>query len=200
MARNHFQLMGGQSPRQRIWDAIRAQGNKAFDVRDVTPGDVVTVGVRDYLTGLALAGYLTVTQAGKAPRTPTIYRLARDAGAEAPRVRKNGEEITGNGDEAMWGAMQALYSFTTRVLAKMSGAKEVTVKNYCRALEKAGYLTVERKAKAGVQMQYRLMRSRVQGPRPPHVTRLKAVYDPNIHAIVWQQNADDALEESEGAK
>lgn len=189
-------LAGGKSPRQRIWEAIRAMSG-SFDVRDVTPSDVATVAARDYLTGLALAGYLTVTQQGKAPRTPTLYKLARDAGAEAPRVRKNGEEIAGSGDEAMWGAMQALGAFTTRVLAKMSGAKEATVKSYCRALEKAGYLTVERAAKRGVQMQYRLLKSRVQGPRPPHVTRLKAVYDPNIHQIVWQQNADDALEESE---
>jgi hypothetical protein len=194
MASNHFELMGGKSPRQRIWDAIRAMNGKLFDVRDVTPGDVQTVGVRDYLVGLALAGYLKVVNQGKAPRDASIYQLARDAGAEAPRVRKNGEEISGNGNEAMWGAMQALGSFTTRVLAKMSGAKEATVKSYCRALEKAGYLTVERAAKAGVQMQYRLLKSRVQGPRPPHVTRLKAVYDPNIHAIVWQQNADDVVE------
>jgi len=193
------QLTGGKSPRQRIWEAIRARKGYIFDVRDVTPGDVATVAARDYLAGLALAGYLRIEQQGKAPRTPTYFMLARDAGIEAPRVRKNGEVIADKGGEAMWGAMQALGSFTLRVLANMSGAKPETVKRYCHALALAGYLTVEREAKAGMPMVYRLIRSHVQGPRPPAVTRLKAVYDPNIHRIVWQQNADDALEESEGA-
>lgn len=198
----HLELAGGKSQRQRIWEAIRATGGKPFDVRDVTPGSVPTATAREYLAGLAAAGYLTVERQGKAPRTATIFRLARDAGAEAPRVRKNGEEVTqGSGNEAIWGAMMAIGSFTPRVLAEMSGAKHSTVQHYCMLLERAGYLTVEREGKGrgrgGIASQYRLLKSRVNGPRPPMITRLKAVYDPNIHEIVWQQNADDALEAAE---
>lgn len=198
----HLELAGGKSQRQRVWENVRATNGKQFDVRDVTPGDVPTATARDYLVGLAAAGYLTVVTPGKAPRTASTYIMARDAGAEAPRVRKNGEEVTqGHGNEAIWGAMQALGSFTARVLTEMSGAKESTVKHYCMQLEKAGYLTLDRagrgKGRGGTASQYRLLKSRISGPRPPMITKLKAVYDPNIHEIVWQQNADDALEEAE---
>lgn len=200
----HLELAGGKSQRQRIWEKIRIKGVKQFDIADVTPGGVPIATARDYLCGLAAAGFLTVVQQGKKPRTPSIYKLAVDAGAEAPRVTKQGEIVTqGHGNEAIWVAMQALGSFGSLVLAEMSGAKESTVKTYCAALVHAGYLTVVREGKGrgrgGVAAQYRLLMSRVNGPRPPMITRLKAVYDPNIHKIVWQQNADDALEESEAA-
>lgn len=114
-------------------------------------------------------------------------------------------EVTqGQGNEAIWGAMQALGNFNTRVLAEMSDAKESTVKTYCQLLTCAGYLTIDRKGKGmgsgGIATQYRLLASRVKGPRPPMITRLKAVYDPNIHEIVWQQNADHAIEAMEDAQ
>jgi hypothetical protein len=194
-----FELAGGKSQRQRIWEATRATGGKDFCQAEVTPGNVPPATARDYLRGLAKAGYLLLVQEGCAPRTRAIFRLVKDAGAEAPRVDKQGNEVTqGNGNEAIWGAMQALGSFTPRVLAEMSGAKLGTVKSYCTALAHAGYLTVEREGKGrghgGIASQYRLLKSRINGPRPPMITRLKAVYDPNIHEIVWQQNADDALE------
>lgn len=203
MARKPIQteLAGGKSQRQRIWDLIRKMKN-GFDQRDVTPGGVPNDTARDYLRGLANGGFLTVTLQGKAPVAKSIYKLARDIGAEAPRVNRKGEVVTqGQGNEAIWGAMQALGSFSPRVLAEMSGAPEQTVKTYCKMLERADYLTVERQGKGtgrgGIQTQYRLLKSRVSGPRPPMITRLKAVYDPNIHEIVWQQNADDALEATE---
>lgn len=196
----HLELTGGKSQRQRVWEAVCAMNGKPFDVRDVTPGNVPTATAREYLVGLAAAGYLTVVTQGKAPRTASIYKQVRDAGAEAPRVNKKGEIVTqGHGNEAIWGAMQALGSFTPRVLAEMSGSKQSTVQHYCTALERAGYLTVEREGKGrgcgGISSQYRLLKSRVTGPRPPMITKLKAVYDPNIHEIVWQQTADDAAEE-----
>jgi len=101
--------------------------------------------------------------------------------------------------------MQALGNFTPRVLAEMSGVKETTVKSYCIALRKAGYLTVEREDRHGggrgvaIQAQYRLVRSLVHGPKPPMITRLKAVYDPNIHRIVWQQS-EEALNAGERSR
>lgn len=198
----HLELAGGKSQRQRIWEHIRATQGKDFDIADVTPGGVPVATARDYLRGLAAANYLIVVQQGKRPRTPSIYSLVIDAGAEAPRVTKQGETVTqGHGNEAIWVAMQALGTFSSLVLAEMSGAKESTVKTYCAALVHAGYLTVVREGKGrgrgGIAAQYRLLMSRVRGPRPPMITRLKAVYDPNIHEIVWQQDEDDALEELE---
>lgn len=198
-----LELAGGKSQRQRIWEAVLTTTGKTFELADVTPGGVPDDISRDYLRGLTLAGYLELIQQGKAPRVRAMWKLLRESGAEAPRVNRRGIEATqGRGNEAIWGAMQALGSFTPRVLAEMAGIKESTVKSYCFALSHAGYLTVERQGKGngcgGIQAQYRLLKSRVQGPRPPMITRLKAVYDPNIHQIVWQQNADDVLEEMDG--
>lgn len=197
----HLEMAGGKSQRQRIWEAIR-QNAKLFTQMNVTPTDVPDDTVRTYLRGLTKAGYIEITQQGRVPALRNKWRLIRDAGAEAPRVTKAGVDVTqGQGNEAIWGAMQALGIFTVRVLTEMSGAKEYTVKSYCHALEKACYLTVTRESnRHGLQTEYRLLKSRVRGPRPPMITRLKAVYDPNIHEIVWQQNEDDALEEMDGVK
>lgn len=206
----HLELAGGKSQRQRIWENIRRFGQVPFDLSSVTPGDVPRATARDYLKGLACAGYLSVSPSpqpspGGRGGIKGSYTLTRDVGIEAPRVRRNGEEVTqGHGNEALWGAMLALRTFNTRVLANMAGVKETTTKSYCMALERAGYLTIDRAGKGtgkgGILANYRLLTSRVQGPRPPMITRLKAVYDPNIHQIVWQQNADDALEELETVK
>lgn len=199
----HLELAGGQSRRQRIWSLIRGMNGAEFDIADVMPGDISIQTARDYLSGLSRAGYLETIQASGS-RTRAIYRLVKDAGVEAPRVTRHGAAVTqGHGNESLWGAMQALGSFNARVLAEMAGVKESTVKNYCMLLARAGYLTIDRQGKGvgrgGIATQYRLLTSRVNGPRPPMITRLKAVYDPNIHAIVWQQNADDVIDEMEGA-
>lgn len=198
----HLELQGGKSPRQRLWELIRATAGRDFEQMEVTPGGITNGSACDYLQGLTAAGFLKITRPAKSDRTRQRWKLIKDPGVEAPRVRKNGEIVTqGAGNEAIWGAMQALGSFTPRVLAKMSGVKETTVKSYCQALAKAGYLTVERESKTGggggMQAQYRLLKSKVNGPRPPMITRLKAIYDPNINQIVWQQGPDEVLEEAD---
>lgn len=204
----NLELSGGQSKRQRIWNLIRSTNEHGFDIADVTPGDINIKSVRDYLAGLTNAGYLECIEddaPDKYPRKRLTYLLINDSGLEAPRVTKQGEKVTqGQGNEALWGAMQALGSFNARVLAEMAGVKENTVKTYCTMLQHAGYLTVDRRGKGigqgGIATQYRLLTSKVNGPRPPMITRLKAVYDPNIHKIVWQQNADHAIEAMEDAR
>lgn len=199
----HLELKGGKSQRQRIWELIRKHAEQEFTQQDVTPGGIPNDTARDFLRALAKAGFLQQVQAGTAQRIKGRWKLLNDAGAEAPRVNKQGKIVTqGNGNEAIWGAMQAIGTFTPRLLTEISGAKPATVKSYCELLFKAGYLTLERPSKTcahgGIQAQYRLLRSKIKGPRPPMITRLKAVYDPNIHEFVWQQNADDVLEEAEG--
>lgn len=195
------ELTGGKSQRQRIWDLIRKKPS-GFSIPDVTPGGTSSDTSRDYLYGLTIAGYLEVKVQGKPPRTQTEWKLVKDIGAEAPRVNKHGKEVTqGRGNEAIWGAMQALGTFTYRVLASMSGVPESTVKTYCMMLDRAGYLAIDVKGQGkgcgGIPTTYRLLKSRVTGPRPPMITKLKAVYDPNVHQIVWQQDEDDAVEMAE---
>lgn len=197
----NLELTGGKSKRQRIWDLIRATGRATFEAAEVTPGDIHRETAKCYLKSLVRGEYLGCNLTGES----MIYYLINDAGIEAPRVTKQGEKVTqGQGNESMWGAMQALGSFNTRVLGEMAGVVEPTVKRYCTMLYNAGYLTVDRQGKGtgrgGIATQYRLLASKVNGPRPPMITRLKAVYDPNIHEIVWQQNADHAIEALEDAQ
>lgn len=197
------ELSGGKSQRQRIWEEIRNKGGQDFDVADVTPGDVSLATSRYYIRSLSRAGYLSEMTQATGRNVRDTWSLIRNVGAEAPRVRKNGDVVTqGNGNEAIWGAMIALKTFNVRILAEMAGIKESTTKAYCTTLALAGYLAIDRVGKGmgrgGILTTYRLLTSRIQGPRPPMITRLKAVYDPNIHQIVWQQNADHAIEETEG--
>lgn len=184
------ELAGGQSPRQRVWAHIRKQTGE-FTWKEVTPGDVHKRTALDYLSGLVAAGYLT-------HRNPGYYLLFRDNGIEAPRVRKDGSEVTqGSGNEAIWGAISVIGSpFDAQSIADISGAALGTVKTYCLYLERAGYLTVASKGKGGSKPSlYQTVKSRISGPRAPMITRLKVVYDPNLHQIVWGEGADEAVKE-----
>jgi len=190
------ELAGGQSPRQRIWANIRRQTTE-FTWRDVSPGDVVRRTAQPYLDSLVSAGYLALITTAPA----ACYLLVRDNGIEAPRVRKDGSEVTqGGGNEAIWGAISVLDTFNAHTLTDLSGAALGTVKHYCKFLEHAGYLTVVIKGKGGsAASTYRTVKSRITGPRAPMITRLKAVYDPNMHQIVWSEGADEAVKEMDHA-
>jgi len=196
----HLEMQGGKTPRQRIWQMVRATAGKDFELNDVTPVGVTNDSACDYLQGLTGAGILTITRRARSDRTRQRWQLVNDPGVEAPRLRKDGQLVTqGSVNEAIWGAMQALGGFTTRVLAEVAAVNEKTVKSYVYALRKAGYLTIEREDKHGgrkgsIQAEYRLLKSKVHGPRPPMITRAKVVYDPNIHQIVVVQDADEVLE------
>lgn len=189
------ELAGGQSPRQRVWAYIRRQPGE-FSWKDVTPGGVPKKTSTDYLKSLVAAGYLIVGSDESRP-----YSLARDNGIEAPRVRKDGSEVTqGSGNEAIWGAVTVLDTFNVETIADLSGAAYSTVKTYCRFLERAGYLTIVIQGKGGcAATTYRTVKSRISGPRAPMITRLKVVYDPNLHQIVWGEGADEAVKEMDHA-
>lgn len=197
----HLELAGGKSQRQRIWDMIRARpkNQERFSQRDVTPGGIADDTARDFLRALVKADIVRIVRPHDNRGTVTLYDLFDDRGAEVPRINKRGETVDqGQGNEAIWGAMQALGTFSYRLLAEMSGATEQTVKSYCLMLARAGYLQTDQPAKStgrgGTPAKFRLLKSRINGPRPPMITRLKAVYDPNIHQIVWQEGADEAVE------
>lgn len=189
------ELAGGQSPRQRMWSYIRRQTGE-FDWKDVTPGGVPRKTATDYLKNLVAAGYLTLVNSDT-----QAFVLARDNGIEAPRVRKDGSEVTqGNGNEAIWGAITVLDTFDAQTIADLSGAAMGTVKTYCKHLARAGYLTVANQGKGGrAATIYRTVKSRISGPRAPMITRLKVVYDPNLHQVVWSEGADEAVREMDHA-
>ena len=188
------ELIGGKSPRQRVWELARRQYSR-FGWKEVTPGGVPKKTSTDYLAALCRAGYLRESEAPNCTGEK-LYLFARDNGIEAPRVRDDGSPVTqGGGNEAMWGALGVLDTFDTRTLAELSGAALHTVKTYCLYLARAGYLTVAIKGGRGAATVYRVVKSRISGPRAPMITRLKVVYDPNTHQVVWGEGADEAARE-----
>lgn len=175
----------GASPRQAIWSAIRRMDGP-FELPDIVgKTDAHPKTVLDYLTALSASGHLGREGTGKA----AIYRLVRDTGQEAPKVRPDGSTSSaGRGSENMWRAMRTLAEFSPADIAVHATAGDVVVseavaKAYCRMLLATEYLRVVRKAQPmrGCLAVYRLIRN--SGPKAPMIQRVKRVYDPNTGEV-----------------
>ena len=191
---------GGKSPRQRIWEAIRAN-RKSFtreSLADYCNGMESMISC--YIAALLKAEFIEVIAEEKVnvggiqPRL--TYRLVRDNGVEAPRVSKGGEIVSmGTGNEAMWRTMHRMFErtpFTFKELVAFASTtahpiKVETAKAYIAALYRAGYLKLvvkEKRGKTPSGAKYVLIASRYTGPRAPMVQRTRTVYDPNEHRVV----------------
>lgn len=203
----HLELVGGKGPRQRIWDAIRAWHRKhgadgeAFDRLDVMPGDVADDTARDYLRALERAGHIVKVRAARQNVRQT-WRLAVDAGIEAPRLRPDGTPVTqGRAQEQMWRTLRMQKGdINARELAACASTQTVPVNaaaasDYLRNLGNAGYLQTTAEGRAGGRnaalARYRLRAEANTGPRPPMVCRTDCVYDPNLGRVVWQAGVTD---------
>jgi hypothetical protein len=199
-------LVGGKGPRQLIWESIREVSKHVqefteseihlainHDVRGLTsPG-----AIADYRKALVAAGILAVaSKPVLATHIPGTYRLVKDEGLEAPRIRKDGTRVTqGLAQEQMWRTLRLLQGDTNaRELAAHASTQTIHVpedaaKSYLGMLIKAEYLVLTKAGKGtgkgGIQARYRLKPSRNTGPRPPMICRTKVVYDPNEDKIVW---------------
>jgi hypothetical protein len=187
----HLELAGGKGLRQRLWDRIRASG-EPFAVTDLLHGGEDESTAREYITGLFHAGYLDLRRAAVPRKLTALYSLARDAGAEAPRVRKDGTPVTmGLAQEQMWRTLRMLTGDTNaRELAAHASTPQIPVRetaaaDYLGNLQRASYLSVTKPSQLGRKglTRYRLVTN--TGPRPPMVCRADAVYDPNLGKTVW---------------
>lgn len=198
---------GGKGPRQRIWEAIRAEQGVAWTRYHIARA----TGVEDatlttYVQALHKAGI--VEKVGEAPignlAAEGQWRLARDEGLEAPRLRRDGSRVTqGLAQEAMWRTLRLIKDDTNaRELAAHAGTGAIPVadgsaKDYLLALFHAGYLIRTRAGKGlgkpgkGLPARYRLNPARNTGPRPPMICRTKVVYDPNEDKVVWAPMVTD---------
>ena len=198
---------GALTPRDRIWSAIRRFGRVGEgDARAFSVVEIMTLsGQRDdtalsYLRALEKAGY--VSAGGEAPlalrrrREFRCFRLVRDVGVDAPRVKADGSPAEENaGREQMWRAVRILREFDFRELSVAASTEEHPVapdeaQSYMRFLKLGGYLAVARPARSGNQNpapeRLRFIRSRNTGPRAPLVTREKSVLDGNSGAVVYE--------------
>ena len=201
---------GGKGPRQLIWESIRTlqRSGKPFSEIQIWQGVPCEVrqsldlgAVRDYRRALVAAGILGVGVAST-PRATGTYRLLKDEGLEAPRLRKDGTRVTqGLAQEQMWRTLRLLTCDTnSRELAAHASSDKVPVaelaaRDYLKTLFVAGYLLRTKEGHGtgagGIQARYKLKPSRNTGPRPPMVCRTRVVYDPNEDKVVWQPKVSE---------
>lgn len=201
----HLELIGGKTARQRVWEAIRRQtvAFTCYQIARQAEADDETV--LTYLRALTLAGFVEVVEAVQEIGDVQTYRLARDNGVEAPRLTARGKPVQqGRKTEALWRAMRVLSQkgdFCPRdLLAVASTAAEPisfeTAKSYVLHLVRAGYLRVTQPARrvgigqGRLSARYRLLPARNTGPRPPMIQRTKAIFDPNLNAVVWSEQEE----------
>ena len=192
---------GGKGPRQRIWEAIRARGEAEWTRYSIArSAGVADTTVTTYCQALFAAGIIARIGeiAISAVATEVRWRLVRDEGIDAPRLKRDGSRVTnGLAQEQMWRALRVLAcDLNARELAAHASTAAVPVtisaaEHYITWLLAAGYLIRTRAGKGlgragkGVTARYRLDPARNTGPRPPMICRAKVVYDPNEDAVVW---------------
>jgi hypothetical protein len=199
----HLERCGGKGARQRMWEALRANRKGMTWASLSCVAKVEMEPLKEYLQALTQGGYVESAASNEVkPGTEKIWMLVRDCGVEAPRLKADGTPVTqGRGTENMWHTLRRLADFNARELAAMASADGVTVadataKKYIQALHKAGYLRrVEPVKRIGGKLgalpaRYRLIPGKYTGPRPPMIQRTRALYDPNLGCIVWQEEPD----------
>ncbi|WP_448093580.1 hypothetical protein [Pseudomonas lini] len=197
----HLVMIGGKSPRQHIWEAIRAvnAGPKeltTYAVARKSGQDDQTV--RAYFRDMEQAGI--VSKVRNVSRFDAEWRLLKDEGVEAPRVTRGGKVSKyAAGAENIWRALRILGEFSAAEAATAASVNGVSISEigahvYLTGLAQAGYLT-RSGGTPGVKTRFRLIPSRYSGPKHPIYQRdFKQVYDPNLDQVVWRKSDQEVAE------
>ncbi len=170
--------------RQAMWVAMKRAPDMILVSNLVNATSLNRSTVARYLKSLTEAGHLEHVPAPNG--LPGSWKLIRDTGYHAPRVRPDGSKVTqGEVISQLWLAMCSLRDFDFRDLMQNASIdiSEATAKDYCKRLLSAGYLRVLSKADPAQARiaRYRLIRP--SGPIAPQVQRVHQVYDPNTGAV-----------------
>lgn len=192
----HLSTVGGKSPRQRTWEALRAnpEGVTAYTLARASGVDDSAVLV--YLRCLIAGGY--VERKGRTYNT-AVYPLLRDVGAEAPRLNRDGTPNTrGLGSESMWRALRIVPDIDAPELAEIASAGDMKVGlraavSYLDWLRRAGYVVVVSPGQPGAYARYRLVPGKHTGPRPPMIQKVGQVFDPNLGQVVYRAQPETEL-------
>lgn len=183
----HLCMQDGKDNRQRIWDVLRQypEGISCYSVSRQT--NITDETVRTYITCLRKGGFL---ERGDGIGDLAEFRLIKDTGAEAPRLRLDGTpSLQGRGTEAMWRTLRILDSVNASELATNASAASATslatAKNYLKWLNWAGYLDLMAPSQPGKQARYRLKHGFYTGPHAPMIQRGGRLYDPNLGKVVF---------------
>ncbi len=193
-ARADLVMVGGKTPRQHIWEAIRKLNASS---KELTTYSVARKSgqddqaVRAYFRDMAKAGI--VSKVRNLARRDAEWKLLKDEGVEAPRITRGGKVIKlGEGAENVWRALRILGEFTAAEAAVAASVNGVSISEfgahvYLSGLAKAGYVT-RRGGTAGFKTRFRLVPSRYTGPKHPIYQRdFDQVYDPNLDQVVWRK-------------
>lgn len=191
----HLVMTGGKAQRQHMWEAVRAlhtakQPLTTYAVARQSNQD--DEAVRTYLEALAKAGILALVKG--LPKRNAEWTLAKDEGAEAPRVTKTGKRSQqGQGVESIWRSLRILGELSAAEASAHASVNGVVMSEegarvYLQGLCNAGYVT-RSGGTPGNPARYRLLPSRNTGPQHPVYQRntYEQVFDPNLNQVVWSK-------------
>lgn len=195
-----------QSPRQRVWLAIR-EHRDGFTIQQVADqGQMKYESTREYVAALTKAGVIEILAIEAVHHKNCVvkqrtYHLLKDLGYTAPKLNRKGEFLDGmTGNKAMWNTLRITGKpMTALELSHLASTKDVvisalTAREYLGTLYRAGYLKLVKKAKTtGGQTKYQLLMHMNTGPNPPQILRTKQVFDANTNQVMFQETP--ALEE-----
>jgi len=192
--RKAMDKLNGFDSREAMWEIIRV--SPRFTVRELEQQVKLEIStVRDYINGLCAAGYLEKDGSkpsgtpGSLGATATAFKMIKDAGVDAPRVRKDGTRVTqGQGHINMWRTMRMIGNFTAKELAINASTpdcivKETAAADYVKHLCFAGYLRKK-------DSRYMFIKSSYTGPKPPMIQRVKRVWDQNLKKVMWREDVE----------
>ena len=197
---------GALTVRDRIWAAIRrVRVFTAASIADASGASERTV--KEYLQALLKSEPPVLEREGRRPRPPRKgprsaregwwramrYRLVRDVGVEAPRVKPDGRPCTlGRARDAMWRTVKALGQCDAGSLAltvtESAGVtvSEATAKKFLIDLARGGYVARTGGGRGRQRTRFTFLASRNTGPRAPVTQQNGAVFDPNTGRHAWQ--------------
>lgn len=203
---NHVMNAGQpyQSPRQRVWTAIRKH-REEFTIKQVAElGQMKYDSTRDFITGLRKAGIIAEVRREQVPnmskKIEMIYfKLVEDYGYNAPSVDRQGNILgkTATVNKAMWNTLRITkqpVNATELAAISSTDVQQVSIEtadSYLRFLHHAGYLRIAREAHHAVRKaKYQLLPGMDTGPIPPQIQRAKQVFDPNTNTVMYSERPE----------
>lgn len=191
-----------QTPRQRVWLAIRDNAEE-FTIQQVADlGSMKYESTRSFVNQLAKADLVRVIsiQPLHHPNCQVkqkVYRLVQDLGYHYPQMTKSGELLGITGNKAMWNTLRITQkAVSADELAALSSNDDLQVKvstasSYLSMLYEAGYVQRVQEAKtSGGKAKYMLLASMNTGANPPQVQRVKQVFDPNLNETMYSERPE----------
>lgn len=191
-----------QTPRQRVWLAIRKYCDDFTLLQVAEEGSMKVSSARDFIMGLEKAGFIEVSHKEKVLGKRVAlhhYKLVRDVGYTAPCVDRDGTETNpAQINKAMWNTLRILKrAINADELSTLSSNDQVsisvhTANTYLLMLNEAGYLKLIQQAKnmSGKKAKYQLFEHMNTGPNPPQIQRAKQVFDPNLNTVMYSERPE----------